>query len=143
LSFGEIDLAKDQNFDLVVCSVRIDKHFGAIAPALRAGKNVYVEWPLRKNLEEAEKLLRLSKVHGVKHTAVGFQGRFAPSVRKLKELIKEGRIGKVLSSIWVGYGGNGGPTEPEGLRYIVDKSVGRNLVTIHFAHSVDFIQQGE
>ena len=50
--------------DLVVCSVRVDRHFGAIAPALRAGKNVYVEWPLGKNLEEAEELLRLSKAHG-------------------------------------------------------------------------------
>jgi len=123
--------------------VRVDKHFGAIAPALKAGKNVHVEWPLGKNLEEAEELLRLSKAHGVKRTAVGLQGRFAPSVAKLKELIKDGRIGKVLSSTWIGYGGNGGPTEPERIRYMVDKSVGGNLVTIHFGHAVDFIQQGE
>jgi hypothetical protein len=138
-----IDLAKDPNVDLVVCSVRVDKHFAAIAPAVKAGKNVYVEWPLGKNLEEAEELLRLSKAHGVKQTVVGLQGRFAPSVRELKELLEQGRIGKVLSSTWVGYGGNGGPTEPESIRHMVDKSVGGNLVTIHFGHAVDFIQQGE
>jgi predicted dehydrogenase len=127
----------------VVCSVRVDKHFAAIAPALKAGKNVYVEWPLGKNLEEAEELLRLSKAHCVKRTVVGLQGRFAPSVWKLKELIKDGKIGNVLSSAWVGYGGNGGPTEPERIRYMLDKKVGGNLLTIHFGHAVDYIQQGE
>lgn len=122
--------------------MRVDKHFAAIAPVLKAGKNVYVEWPLGKSLEEAEELLRLSKVHDVKHTVVGLQGRFAPSVAKLKELLAEGRIGKVLSSTWVGYRGNGGPTEPESIKYMADKSIGGNLVTIHFGHAVDFIQQG-
>jgi predicted dehydrogenase len=133
------DLAQDPNVDLVVCSVRVDKHFAAVAPVVKAGKNVYVEWPLGKNLEEAEELLRLSKAYGVQHTVVGLQARFAPSVAKLKELLAEGRIGRVLSSTWVGYGGNGGPTEPESIRYMVDKSIGGNLVTIHFGHAVDFV----
>lgn len=123
--------------------MRVDRHFGAVAPALKAGKNVYVEWPLGKDLEEAEELSRLSRAHGVEHTVVGLQGRFAPSIAKLKELIKEGRIGNVLSSTWVGYGANGGPKQPEGIRYMVDKSVGGNLVTIHFGHVVDYVQQGE
>ncbi len=123
--------------------MRVDKHFAAISPALKAGKNVYAEWPLGKNLEEAEELLRLSKAHGVKYTVVGVQGRFAPSVGKLKELLAKGGIGKVLSSTWIGYGGNGGPTELESISYMTDKSIGGNLVTIHFGHAVDFIQHGE
>jgi predicted dehydrogenase len=142
-NYLSLDLAQDPNVDLVVCSVRVDRHFAVIAPSLKAGKNVYVEWPLGKNLEEAEELLRLSKSHNVKQTVVGLQGRFAPSVVKLKELLAQGRIGKVLSSTWVGYGGNGGPKEAESLKYMADKRIGGNLVTIHFGHSIDFIQQGE
>lgn len=135
------DLAKDSNVDLVVCSVRVDKHFTAIAPSVRAGKSVFVEWPLGKNLTEAEELLRLSKESKIKLAVVGLQGRFAPSVTELKKIIKAGKIGKVLSSTWVGYGGNLGPTEGEYMKYMLDKNVGGNLVTIHFGHSVDGVQQ--
>ena len=102
-----------------------------------------MEWPLAKNLAEAETLLHLSKNHGVKRTAVGLQGRFAPVIWKLKDLIREGRIGKVLSSTWTGSAGNGGPTESENLKYLGDKDVGANLVTVHFGHVVDYVQQGE
>lgn len=126
-----------------MCAVRVDRHFATISPSLEAGKDAFVEWPLGKNLAEAEVLLHLSKSRGVKSTAVGLQGRFAPVIWKLKELIKEGRIGKVLSSTWTGYASNGGPTESEHVRYLADKEVGGNLVTIHFGHVVDYVQQGE
>lgn len=102
-----------------------------------------MEWPLGKNLAEAEVLLHLSKARGVKRTAIGLQGRFAPVIWKLKELVKDGRIGKVLSSTWTGYASNGGPTESEHVRYLADKEVGGNLVTIHFGHVVDYVQQGK
>ncbi|KAI9745111.1 MAG: transcription regulator gal80 [Claussenomyces sp. TS43310] len=133
------DIAKDPNVQLVVCSVRVDRHAATITPALKAGKDVFVEWPLAKNLEQAEELLRLSKEGKVKTSIVGLQGRHAPLVHKVKALIKEGRIGKVLSSTWVGQAGNLG--EAETVEYITDKAVGGNVVTIHFGHSVDYILQ--
>lgn len=81
--------------DLVVCSVRVDRHVQTITHSLRAGKNVYVEWPLGANLTEAEELLKLKNEHGVKNATVGLQARQAPIIRKLKELIDGGRVGKV------------------------------------------------
>jgi predicted dehydrogenase len=71
---------------------------------------------------------------------VGLQGRQATSVKKIKELIEGGRIGEVLSSTWQGQGTNAGPTVTEGREYISDRTIGGNLVTIHFGHSVDYIQ---
>ena len=112
-------------------------------PSLEVGKNAFVEWPLGRNLTEAEVLLQLSKSHGVKRTAVGLQGRFAPVILKLKELVRSGRVGRVLSSTWTGSAGNGGLTEGENVKYLADKEVGGNLVTIHFGHVVDYVQQGE
>ena len=38
-----LELANNQNIDLVVCSVRDDRHLKTISPALKAGKDVYVE----------------------------------------------------------------------------------------------------
>src|ERR1700721_2391602 len=40
------DLANDPDVDLVVCSVRVDRHYDAIIPALEAGKDCFCEWPL-------------------------------------------------------------------------------------------------
>jgi len=137
------DLAKDPDVDLVVCATSVDKHFITISPSLRAGKNVYVEWPLGKSSTEAKELLRLKNIGGVKNAMVGLQGRQAPIIKKLKELVNGGTIGKVLSSTFVGQGGTSGEYIKQGMEYFATRSVGGNLVTIQFAHLVDYFQQGE
>ena len=123
-----------------MCSVRVDRHFPTIAPSLRAGKNVFVEWPLGKSASEARELLKLKNDGGVKTAVVGLQARQAPIIAKIKSLISSGAIGEVLSSTWAGQGTNGGPTMTEGAKYLGDKEVGGNLVTIHLGHAVDYVQ---
>ena len=85
-------------------------------------------------------MLKLKNEGGVKTAVVGLQARQAPIIKKVKSLIENGKIGRVLSSNWVGQAGNGGPTVSEGVRYINEKEVGGNLVTIHFGHAVDYVQ---
>ncbi|KAI9834416.1 MAG: hypothetical protein M1819_003027 [Sarea resinae] len=130
------DLAADPNVDLVVCSVRVDKHYDTIKPSVLAGKDCFVEWPLGKNLEQAEELTALANKKGIK-TVIGLQGRRSPVVDKVKELIAEGRIGKVLSTtlhISVGFFGD---TTPESQKYLSLREYGGNLVTIIFGHMID------
>lgn len=67
---------------------------------------------------------------------VGLQGRQSPTVRKVKSLIEEGRIGRVLSSSILGAAGNGGGEESIAVRYFVDKKVGGNMFSIHFGHGM-------
>ncbi|KAH8674623.1 oxidoreductase [Tricladium varicosporioides] len=134
------DLAEDSEVELVVCSVRVDRHLPTIKPSLLAGKDVYVEWPLGKNLAEAKELVKLKNEGGVKSVAVGLQARQAPVVRKVKELVASGKVGEVLSSTWIGAAGSGGATTTEGYEYLGRREVGGNLVTIHFGHSVDYVQ---
>ena len=43
------DLAADPDVQLVVCSIRVDKHYTVCKAALAAGKDVFSEWPLGKN----------------------------------------------------------------------------------------------
>ncbi len=52
-------------------------------PALKAKKDVFVEWPLGRTLAEAEEMAALAKSMGVK-TVVGLQARQAPSIRKVR-----------------------------------------------------------
>ncbi|KAE9373316.1 NAD-binding Rossmann fold oxidoreductase family protein [Stipitochalara longipes BDJ] len=134
------ELAKDPNVDLVVCSVRVDRHLGTIGPSLKAGKDVYVEWPLGKSLVDAKELLKLKNEGGVKKAVVGLQARQAPIIKKLKELIEGGKIGEVYSSTWVGQGSVGGESTGLSYEYLSRKEVGGNMVTIHFGHAIDFVQ---
>jgi predicted dehydrogenase len=55
---------------------------------------------------------------------VGIQGSFSPVIRKMKEIVDGGRIGKVLSSSVLASTGNAGPTEVKNVRYFLDREVG-------------------
>jgi predicted dehydrogenase len=127
------DLANDPNVDLVVCSVKVPDHYATIVPALRAGKDVFCEWPLAKNLAEAEELTNLAKSKGVK-TLVGLQAQVSPAMNTIKQIIDSGRIGKVLSTTFHGTPKFFGGKEWEGLAFMQDKGNGAELLTIYAMH---------
>jgi predicted dehydrogenase len=92
-AYGSPDeLAADADVELVVCSVRVDKHYDALMPALKAGKDVFCEWPLAKDAAQAEELVKVAREKGVK-TLVGLQAGVSPTLLKLKQIINEGKIG--------------------------------------------------
>ena len=67
---------------------------------------------------------------------VGLQSRMSPVIVKLKSMIEEGKIGKVLSSSVIAIGGtNDRSNFPAGIKYFTDMNVGGNLVTIFIGHS--------
>ncbi|PVI07496.1 NAD-P-binding protein [Periconia macrospinosa] len=132
------DLAADPNVELVVCSIRVDKHYEALLPALKAGKDVFCEWPLASNAAQAEELLKIAKEKGVK-TLVGLQAGMSPTVRKVKELLDGGRVGRLLSSSFVGAATLVGESGPEALAYTNDDKSGGNLLTIYAMHSLEGI----
>ncbi|KAI1378087.1 NAD(P)-binding protein [Hypoxylon crocopeplum] len=133
-------LAADPDVQFVVCSTRVDKHYETILPSLRQGKDAYVEWPLAQNAALAGELATLAREKGSK-TVVGLQGWYAPAVLKIQELVKSGRIGKVLSSEVRAAGGTRDRTSlPTGLKYFVDRNIGGNVLTIGLGHLFDFVQ---
>ncbi|KAL3472710.1 hypothetical protein BJX99DRAFT_272744 [Aspergillus californicus] len=141
-TYGDVqDIADDKDIDLVVCATRVDRHYKSILPSLKAGKDVFVEWPLGRNLEEAKELLSVAKENNVKLTAVGLQGRFDAIVETLRETLTEGRIGKVLSSTITSQGLIAGQTELETQTYLVDRGSGGSLLSIPAVHFLDTVQQ--
>jgi len=87
--------------DLVVVVVKVPQHHDLVAQALAAGKMVYCEWPLGVDVAEATHLAELAEVTGVR-TVIGLQARFAPALRRLRELVAEGYVGRVLATTLIG-----------------------------------------
>jgi predicted dehydrogenase len=125
---------------MIVCSVRVDRHYPILKPILQKtkAKAVHCEWPLGKNQAEAEELTALAKDRGIK-TIVGLQGRAAPPAHTVRKLLEEGRIGKPLSVTITGSSYNFGADDLHSLAYTSDISTGGNMVTIHFSHFLDTI----
>ncbi|ROW03818.1 hypothetical protein VMCG_05360 [Cytospora schulzeri] len=130
-----VALAADPDIDMVVCCTRVDTHYALIRPSVEAGKAVYVEWPLTHDVQLSRELASLAAEKGVP-TMVGLQGRLAPVVLKMKELVEEGGMGKVLSSEVRAYGGTiDRETVASGLSYFADRKIGGNIFMIGFAHN--------
>ncbi|KAJ5454927.1 hypothetical protein N7530_012696 [Penicillium desertorum] len=132
------DLANDAAVDLVVCSVRVDRHFLTVRPSIIARKIIYVEWPLERNLEVVNEMAHLAALHNTK-TIAGLQGSFAPVIRKMKTLVQQGAIGNIISSTFDGALGNGGATENKSVRYFLERVVGGNAMSIHCGHCIESV----
>ncbi|OTA92250.1 hypothetical protein M434DRAFT_74944 [Hypoxylon sp. CO27-5] len=134
------DLAADPDVQLVVCCTRADKHYETTLPSIKAGKDVFVEWPLAQNAVKAEELTTAAKESGSR-TIVGLQGWHVPTTLKLKELITCGRIGKVWSSEFRAARWTSDQySVSSALSYFADRKVGGNFVTIGFGHVFDWVQ---
>ena len=93
--FGDMAAAPD--VDLVVVCVRVPGHRDLVMAGLEAGKAVLCEWPLGKNLAEAQEMADLASRRSIK-TIVGLQARSAPAIVYARDLIRDGFIGDVLTA---------------------------------------------
>ena len=78
-------LINDLNTDAVVITTRHDTHAKFTTEALKAGKHVFVEKPLCITLDELEQLE--TAYAGTSLLMVGFNRRFSPQVKKIKDLL--------------------------------------------------------
>lgn len=76
--------------------------------ALEAGKHVFCEKPMAITIEDCDRILAAAKKSKGK-LFVGHNMRYFPVIRKMRELIEQGRIGRV-EAIWcrhfINYGGD-------------------------------------
>ena len=127
-------LADDPDVDLVVCCTRVDVHHPTILPSVKAGKDVFVEWPLAQDMRHVQELARSAEASGSR-TIVGLQGRASPPVAKLRQLLEDGSLGKVLSSEIRAAGGSiDRQFLSSKIRFFTQLEVGSNAFTIGFGH---------
>jgi len=87
-------LLEDNEIDMVDILLPTELHAEAIIKALEAGKNVIIEKPIARTLEEAEKVVKAVRKAKTKFM-VAHNYRFWPKFAKVKEAIDNGYVGKV------------------------------------------------
>src|SRR5438309_5508021 len=94
-------LVTQQDIDVVAVTVKVPRHRELVSAALAAGKAVYCEWPLGRDLDEARAMAALASEREVR-TVVGLQGRQAPAIEFVQKLLDDGYVGQILSTTMVG-----------------------------------------
>src|SRR5207237_62247 len=89
------------DIDVVTVTVKVPHHRELVVAALAAGKAVYCEWPLGRDLDDAKAMAALAAEQGVR-TVVGLQARQAPAIEFVQQLLADGYLGEVLSTTMVG-----------------------------------------
>jgi predicted dehydrogenase len=132
-------LAQDDSVDLVVCNTRVDVHFSSMEPSVKAGKAVYVEWPLTENLQRA---IELTGDQPLPNSIMDLQGHVAPVNLTLKALLCSDRIGRMLTSDVRAFGNLASTSAVSAtLEYFSQREVGGNAITIAYAHMIDFVHE--
>jgi predicted dehydrogenase len=130
-------LVTQPDVDLVAVTVKVPHHRQLVSAALDAGKAVYCEWPLGRDLDDARAMAALAAQQEV-HTVVGLQARQAPAIEFVKELLRDEYVGEVLSTTMVGLSVPG-DVVAQANAYMLDKANGANLLTVAIGHSLDIL----
>ena len=130
------DLIADPDVDLVTVAIKVPDHRELVLAALEAGKHIYCEWPLGRDLAETEELAAAAGKTSV-HAAIGLQTRKNPAALHARKLVASGAIGRVLSARL--YSGTVAfrPKIGKADAYLEDADNGATLVTIHGGHALD------
>jgi len=130
-------LVAQRDVDIVAVTVKVPHHRELVSAALAAGKTVYCEWPLGRDLDDARAMAALAAQKGVR-TIVGLQARQAPAIEFVRQLLRDGYVGEVLSTTMIGLSIPGDVVgQPNA--YMLDKANGANLLTVPFGHSLDVL----
>ena len=131
------ELVIQPDIDVVVVTVKVPHHRELVSAALAAGKAVYCEWLLGRDLEDARAMATLAAKQGVR-TVAGLQARQAPAIEFVQQLLRDGYVGEVLSTTLVGLSIPGDVVgQPNA--YMLDKTNGANLLTVPVGHSLDIL----
>jgi predicted dehydrogenase len=130
-------LATQTDIDVVAVTVKVPHHRDVVFAAIAAGKTVYCEWPLGRDLDEARAMAALAAGKGVR-TVVGLQARQAPAIEFVRGLLRDGYVGEVLSTSMIGLSVLGDVLGRPNA-YMLDKSNGANVLTVAAGHSLDIL----
>jgi predicted dehydrogenase len=130
-------LVAQPDVDVVAITVKVPHHRELVSAALDAGKAVYCEWPLGRDLDDARAMAALAAEQRAR-TVVGLQARQSPAIEFVVELLHDGYVGEVLSTTMVGLSVPG-DVVVQANAYMLDRTNGANLLTIAVGHSLDTV----
>ena len=89
------ELLTDPKIDVVAVATPVSTHYSLARAALENGKHIFIEKPFTQNAQQAEELIELGERRNLK-IMVDFPFLYTPAVNKIKELLDEGVLGKLL-----------------------------------------------
>lgn len=100
--FGAQSFYNDYNdflksdIDIVYVASENSRHHGQVIEAAKAGKHILCEKPMALTSEQAEEMVQVCKANNV-YLAINYPHRFHPLVVKARELIRDQKLGKLVS----------------------------------------------
>lgn len=85
----------DPKIDAIVLATPHTVHAAQIMAAVKAGKHVFTEKPFTLTQREAAAALRAAAARKVT-LAVGYNWRFQPALQEIRNMLQDGRLGKLL-----------------------------------------------
>ena len=139
-AYGDtLAMVRDPEVDVVAVLVKVPEHRAIVLAALDAGKHVYCEWPLGRDLDEAKEMAAAAARSG-RHVAVGLQGANAVAVRHAAKLVRDGAIGRLLNLRVVSSTAGWGTIAPPHYAYLQDRRNGATLATIAGGHTLAAVE---
>ncbi len=132
------DIFNREDIDIIdVCTPNI-YHKDAVLKALQHGKCVYCDKPLATSYEETKEITKILDQYDLT-TQMALQYRFFPATMRAKELIEEGRLGRILS-FRAAYLHSGSVDPNKAIGWKQDKKVGGGGVLFDLgSHALDIM----
>src|SRR5579871_1496167 len=138
--FGRLEEAWLAGADVALITVPTRLHVPLALEAAQHGCHLLVEKPLSDSWEEVERLLAVVKERNLV-THVGCNLRFHPGLRRIKSLLQEGTIGRVVAArVEVGqYLPDWHPQEDYRRGYSARRDLGGGVI-LDAIHEVDYVR---
>lgn len=88
------DLVQHPQIDVVSICLPHHLHYSACLSAIKAKKHILIEKPLALSIDQGQDIISKAEEAGIK-LGVIFQNRFVTEFQQLKQLIKDGVLGKI------------------------------------------------
>ncbi|CAM3779225.1 Gfo/Idh/MocA family protein [Alicyclobacillus pomorum] len=119
--------------DAVVVCTENAKHADVVVDAAKAGKHVLCEKPIATTLDDAHRMIDACREHGV-ILQIAFPVRFNTPMRRVKQMIDEGQLGRIVAMRGTNRGQNPGG-------WFVQKELsGGGAVLDHTVHVIDIMR---
>lgn len=123
------EIVSDKNINTVFITTRHNLHAEYVLKAIKNGKNVFVEKPLAMNINELNEIKEAYENSSQKHLMVGFNRRFSPAVKRVKELFSD----KQVKSINIRINAGNMPKE----HWVNDPDIGGGRIIGEGCHFID------
>lgn len=91
-----VELINDPEVNAIYIATPPSTHATYAIMAMKSGKAVYVEKPMASNYEDCCRINRIAETTGVP-CFVAYYRRYLPYFQKVKQLVEEGAVGKVVN----------------------------------------------